>query len=340
MAHKWDPVCPPPTGLVRPSRLDAKGLEGPTRSQVRGKAWRRTSWGRYLPSSVDGERVEQRVLEQSARLADGSAVTGWASLRLAGANFFDGLDTDGVTRLPVPVALGGRNRIHGDEEVWLSQESLPPDEQVVRHGVPCTTIPRALFDEIRRVGRLRAGIVAAEMAYAARLTSPRLMREFVDAHPATTKVQLVRDVLAWAQEHSRSPQESRMRLVWIFDARLPPPLCNRPVFDLHGRLLGIPDILDPVAGVVGEYDGAEHVARQRRQHDAGRYDRFRAHELEYFNVVAGDLSDRRLVVRRMLATRSRARFLAPGRHPWTLEPPAWWRVRPSLDELLAKHPRR
>jgi hypothetical protein len=27
--HKWDPVCPPPTGLVRPVRIDPTGLTGP-----------------------------------------------------------------------------------------------------------------------------------------------------------------------------------------------------------------------------------------------------------------------------------------------------------------------
>jgi hypothetical protein len=27
--HKWDPVCAPPTGLVRPVRIDPTGLPGP-----------------------------------------------------------------------------------------------------------------------------------------------------------------------------------------------------------------------------------------------------------------------------------------------------------------------
>ena len=35
-----------------------------------------------------------------------------------------------------------------------------------------------------------------------------------------------------------------MVLVWVLDAGLDPPLCNREVFDLDGRLIGVPDLLD------------------------------------------------------------------------------------------------
>ena len=50
-----------------------------------------------------------------------------------------------------------------------------------------------------------------------------------------------------------------MRLVWVLIAELCPPLCNAPLFDLGGQLLGIPDLFDPEAGLVGEYDGAHHT---------------------------------------------------------------------------------
>ena len=115
-----------------------------------------------------------------------------------------------------------------------------------------------------------------------------------------------------------------MRLVWIIDAGLPPPVCNRPIFDLSGRLLGYPDLLDPLAGVVGEYDGADHLARDRRRSDAEREHLFRDHGLEYFELVRGDLQDTPRVVRRMHHTRARARFLPPDQRAWTLEPPPWW----------------
>lgn len=110
-----------------------------------------------------------------------------------------------------------------------------------------------------------------------------------------------------------------MRLVWVLDAGLPTPLCNVPVYDRGGRLLGVPDILDPAAGVIGEYDGADHLTRDRRQRDIVREQRFRDHGLEYFTVVRGDLRNRDAVARRMRAARARARFASPDQAMWTLK---------------------
>ena len=56
-------------GLVLPIQVDPCGLAGPTRMQVRGGAWRRTSRGMYVPSSVDGHLPEQRIIEAAAVLS-------------------------------------------------------------------------------------------------------------------------------------------------------------------------------------------------------------------------------------------------------------------------------
>ena len=87
-----------------------------------------------------------------------------------------------------------------------------------------------------------------------------------------------------------------MKLVWVLDAGLDAPLVNQPVFDLAGNLLGYPDLLDPEAGVVGEYDGVDHKDRDRHRRDVSREQRYRDHGLEYFTVVGGDLQDVDLVV--------------------------------------------
>ena len=116
-----------------------------------------------------------------------------------------------------------------------------------------------------------------------------------------------------------------MRLCWVIDAGLPEPVCNREVFDLDGNLIGVPDLFDPVAGLVGEYDGADHKDRARHRRDVAREERFRDHGLEYFEVVGGDLRNRGLVVDRMLNARRRAKFLPPESCAWTLTPPPWWR---------------
>ena len=122
-----------------------------------------------------------------------------------------------------------------------------------------------------------------------------------------------------ADEDSRSPKETEMRLVWMLDAGFPRPFSNRAVLDRRGRLLGVADLLDLEAGVVGEYDGGDHADKRRRRRDARREDAFREVGLEPFKVVTGDLDDTDLVVGRMTRARSRALWLTPSECRWTLD---------------------
>jgi len=330
--EQWQPKCTFPEGLVRPVRIDPLGVTGPTEGQARRGRWIQTSRGLHVPAGTDRALVEQRILEQATRLGDAGAVTGWASLRLAGGGFFDGLAPDGKTELPV--ALAGRRHLRPVAGSAVSREALPSDEVEVRHGIRCTTVERALFDEMRRTGDLREAVVAMDMAAATELTSIRRMRAYVKRRSRARGSKLCLRALDLATEHSRSPAESRMRLVWILDARLPAPLCNRAVYGREGQLLGVPDLFDPVAGVVGEYDGAAHRGRERHRHDVVREDVFRRHRLEYFKIVAGD--DDVIVVDRMLTTRARAAFLDPAERPWSLVRPGGEHrpPEPTLDDRL------
>jgi hypothetical protein len=328
----WQPTCDRPDGLVLPVRVDPTGRDGPTRGQAAGPLWRQTSRGLYVRADVDDGVVEQRVLEQSARLCHYGAVTAWASLRWRGAHFFDGTGYDGA-RLGVPLV---GDKLRSDPRVVLTQEQLAPSEFAIVDGVRCTTVQRALFDELRRHTSFREAVVSAEMTFAARLISTRLMRDYVAQRSGWTGVPRVRKVLELAGEDSRSPQETRMKLVWMLDAGFPPPLCNRAVFDLHGNLLGIPDLFDPLAGLVGEYQGADHKDGSRHRRDVAREELFRDHGLEIFELVGGDLRHRRLAAARMANARARARFLPPESCRWTLEPPAWYDVPESLDDWLVR----
>jgi len=162
------------------------------------------------------------------------------------------------------------------------------------------------------------------------------MSQYVDHRPAWEGVPLTRDALSLAGDDSRSPKEVDLKLVWVLDAGLAAPLVNQPVFDRRGNLLGYPDLLDPVAGMVGEYDGVDHKDRDRHRRDVAREQCYRDHGLEYFTVVGGDLQDTDLVVKRMLTTRQRAQFLALEQWGWTLTPPAWWPRPEPLDARLRR----
>jgi len=288
----------------------------------------------YVPSDVDSNVVEQRILEQSARIRAYGAITAWAALRWHGATFFDGTTDGGRGELPVP--LISHTRLCPDPRVTTTQEQLAPTEWSVVDGLPCTTVQRALFDEVRRIGSVREAACAIAMAAAARLISSRLLGMYVARRKAWTGVPHARKAVALARDECRSPQEFRMLMCWLLDAELPEPLCNREVYDLDGRLIGIPDLFDPEAGLVGEYQGADHKDGQQHRDDVEREERFRDHGLEFFEVVGGDLTRRHLVVERMLSARARAKFLAPESCAWTLEPPPWRPLPEPLDTYLTR----
>lgn len=273
-----------------------------------------------MPSSVDPGVPEQRVLEQSVRLPDGGAVTGWASLRLAGGAFFDGLGADGSTRL-VPLAVGPEGHLRPTDQCTVTREPLLTGEVVMRQGVPGTCVWRALFDELRALEDCREVVVAMDMAAAAELASIGQMTAYVQKHSSWRRSTGLPALLDLASEESRSPFETRLRLLWELDAGLPRPLVNRPILDRRNRQVCVPDLLDPEAGLVVEYDGAEHRTASRHTRDVRREDACRRLGLEYVAVTSIDMRDPGLVVDRLLGARRRARFEPADQRAWHPAPP-------------------
>ena len=182
------------------------------------------------------------------------------------------------------------------------------------------------FEVRRRTTRLADAVTCLDMACSTDVVSLEEVRAYAGAQRGWTGVPLLRAALALAEENSWSPQESRMRLAWVLEAGLPRPLCNAPVFDATGRHLGTPDLLDPVVGLVAEYDGSDHLGHLQRLHDVRREDLFRDHGLEYVTTLAGDRHGPQGFVERLL--RAYARALAArdrGEQPgWTSVPPPGW----------------
>lgn len=264
------------------------------------------------------------MVEAAATLPPSGAVTGWAALRWLGALWFDGCGPDGRTALPVPLVSCAED-IRPQPGFVLSQERLDPKTVVEVDGLRVTTGVRSVSFEMRYAAGVRAAVIALDMAMFSDVVSTAEVSAYVDPHlNGWTGVPQARAALALCEENSWSPRETATRLVWVLDAGLPPPLCNRPIFDLGGHHLGTPDLFDPEAGVVGEYDGAAHLVGSRRAKDVTREEAFRDHGLEYFSILAGDMSNRSAVAARMHAARRRARWLPEDRRRWTLTPPHWW----------------
>jgi hypothetical protein len=287
----------------------------------------------YVPSSVDGDVVEQRILEQGARIRAYGAVTGWAALRWRGATYFDGLGYDGEP-LPVPLIL--HDAIRPDPRFTQTEAQLAVSECEEMDGLRVATVQRALFDEVRRIPAVREAGLAIAMTAAARMISSHLFSRYVAQRNAWTGVPHARKAAALGFDECWSPQEYRMLLCWVLDAELPVPVCNRELYDLDGRLLGIPDLLDAEAGLVGEYQGEDHKDGPQHRKDVAREQRYRDHGLEYFELVGGDLANRPRAVARMRNARARAKFLPPESCAWTLEPPPWRAHRETLDAYLER----
>ena len=155
-----------------------------------------------------------------------------------------------------------------------------------------------MFDAARLADDVREAVVAIDMAIVGRITSVERVAAYTRQHhdQGITGIGQVREALPLARERSWSPNESRLRLIGEIDAGLPRLEPNCPVLDRRGTLLGIADLLGPVAGLAIEFDGADHRGRVRHTRDVAKDEAFRSHGLEVTRVTGTDLRDRDLVV--------------------------------------------
>lgn len=319
-------------GVVAPVRVDPRGVTGPTKKAAAGRKWRRTSRGLYVPADVD-RSPQQRVVEAGVLLPEYGAVTGWAALCWLGGWWFSGLEGDGRTERPVPIVMHGR-RIRPQPLIRLCEERWQPSDVIVVDGLPVTAAVASAWFEMRYAAHPTAAVRVLDLAAFHDLVSIREMWLFAHRHPSWTGIGQCRDAVWLADENAWSPMECEMRLLWE-GAGFPRPLTNRPVFDLDGRHLGTPDLIDPAAGVVGEYDGAGHRDRGRHTYDIVRNDRLRSHGLEGAVMVADDRHDPRAFLERLRGAYARAAQLPASRRRWTLDLPDWWCATFTVEQRRA-----
>jgi hypothetical protein len=280
-----------------------------------------------VPANVDVRQVEQRIVEAAELIPrGGGAVTGWAALCWLGGRWFDGSTPDGWS-LPVDLAMW--TDIRKQDGVSICEERLGPHQVIDVDGLPVTIPVRSVCFAMRYADSVRDAVRIFDMAAYNDLVSLSELEAYAGLAPRTglsgwTGIPQCRTAHALGDENAWSPQEVGPRLVWELDAGLPRPLTNVPVFDLSGHHIGTPDLLDPVAGMAVEYDGAMHLEGARRARDVRREEAFRQVGLECLTVLAGDSTSRPLLAGRMIAARERALWLPEEQRRWTIQPPAWW----------------
>lgn len=312
-------------------RVDPEGLTGPTRAQARGRSWRKTSYGFYVPAEVDGDLPEQRIVEAGHDLRGSQSVTGWGALRWHGAEWFDGTSAGGDRR-PVQLAV-----VHGSRRsqagIEVTSKYIPPRDRVVVDGLQVVSPVCAVGFEMRYAVDLVAAVRSFDLAAAVDLVSRNELLDYFELLYHWTGIPLARKAATLVDENAWSPAEVDVRLVWPLDLGLVPPLTNRPVFDRRGRHVGTPDLLDVETGLVIEYNGRLHLAGTRHAKDLVREDRFRAVGLEVLTLVSADRADRQRLIGRIRAARARASFVPAVDRRWTLELPPWWTPTHTVDSV-------
>jgi len=231
------------------------------------------------------------------------------------------MDAHGTLR-PVDLATG-LSSIRNQPGLRRSAERLNPLDLLQWDGITITAPARAVCFEMRYARSAAEAVVVLDMAAYADLVSIDEMTTYALAHPGWTGIPQCRDALRWADENSWSPRESRLRLIWNLAEELPPPVTNRPIFDLGGHHLGTPDLFEPISGLAVEYDGRLHLEGSRRASDLDRDALMRAHGIEILVFVDRHLRDATVVLQRLREARRRATRSQTIRS-WTLDPPPWW----------------
>ncbi len=315
-------------GITVPVPVDPGGAAGPTRGQVRGARWRRSSPGLYVPVDVDAEDTCQRIVEAVAGVVHSldppqvAAATGWAALHWQGARWFTGRTSKGEP-LPVPVAIGDSRHLARRPGVQPCRDWLFVDDIVQVHGLPITRAERSVCIAGLRARGLVETVQTIEMAAADDLIDVAGQESYALRLKGRPRTRRLFEALALAQENAWSPPEVTLRLRW--QARYPRRslLCNPPLFDHGGGHLITPDVFDPQAGIVGQYDGVVHDESRVRRRDLASEELCRELGLEVVSMVSTDLRDMIGFERRLDSAYRRAAQREPSR-AWTLEQPEWW----------------
>jgi hypothetical protein len=272
-----------------------------------------------VPSWVDSSVPEQRVLEAASLDRGNAYITGWAGLRWLGGRWFTGTRPDGSY---LPVTLSAVH-LRPQPGIAISKERLNAFEVIGLHGVLLTRPLHSTLFEMRYAESLWSAVVVADMAAFNDLVALDELWTYALAHSGMTGIPQGRDAALLADENSWSPMETIMRLIWMLVAGLERPLTNQPVFDLQGRHIGTPDLLDVGSGLYGEYDSAYHLDGARRVEDLRREYAFKRVGLEPVVMMSGGPGGREAVAERIIHARDRAVRLGHDRL-WTIEQPSWW----------------
>jgi hypothetical protein len=195
-----------------------------------------------------------RTRTQGAWLWSGqrATVAGLAAAALLGSQWIDD---------DAPVELIWRNS-HPPDGLIVRNERLHDDEVTWRARLPVTTPERTAFDLGRHLLRDEAIAKLDALMYATSFAVEDVLL-LAKRYPGARGLRSLRRALPLVDGGAASPQETRLRLLFI-DAGLPPPTTQIPVVENNGRLLRMLDMGWEHFMVAAEYDGDLHRTNRRK----------------------------------------------------------------------------
>lgn len=305
-----------PEDLDHPLSRGELSLLGVGWREISGPLWRPAFRGVHVWSATDPATPLQRALDASALVPEDGALGGWAAAQVGGVSELDG--GLGTTTSPVPLCVQPSTRRRRGPAVVPWRSPLTAEDMTTVGGVRVTLPVRTAFD-LARFGSLQEGVVALDVLGRGRPTFLEEVAAYADARRRWHGVPQVRRAISLATPRARSPRETTFRLFWVLDCLLPAPEVNAVVRAADGFLLGMGDLLDPVTGLLGEYDGSHHRQPDQHAQDNAREEGLEEAGLTVVRVTGVDLGRFRARTR----VRLRTRWQRAGRSPrgdWTWEP--------------------
>ncbi|MGW0045592.1 hypothetical protein [Rhodococcus sp. NPDC003348] len=256
------------SGIIRVSTLVSFGVSSST---ITSRCGPDGSWRRILPGVIqltNGHPTHrQRLVAGLAYCGDGAVLTGRTALREYGF---------GTEAGDVHVLLPDRRRVQSTAFVRVERTTRLP-QPVIRGGLPCAPLPRALLDAARRCTTLNStrALIAAVVQRKA-VTAVELAVELAEGSIRGSA--FARVVLEEMNANVHSVPEALARQIWQ-STGLPEMVFNRTIRSEDGTFLAQPDGWIDCVGLAWEIDSidwhtapesyAATTARRTRMQNAG-----------------------------------------------------------------------
>ncbi|BBY17925.1 hypothetical protein [Mycolicibacterium litorale] len=156
----------------------------------------------------------------------------------------------------VPAEVG-RVRYPSPPGIVVRSGAIADDEICVVGEMRCTTPDRTAYDLGRRLVPLERAVVGIDALLNATRVPASAVGAITSRYPGARGIRHLRQALDLVDAGAESPQETRLRLLYVLSG-LPRPATQIPVRDDRGRVMRRIDMGWPQWMVGAEYDGEQH----------------------------------------------------------------------------------